>query len=73
MLVRDTWHSQKAFPSNHPCRAPLSNSTPPVNPNHSEREEIHQRDLNFKAHPERFAREREEFAASLLKKMLERS
>jgi hypothetical protein len=46
---------------------------PPVNLNNSERDEIQQRVSNFKAHQERFAREREEFAASLLKKMLERS
>jgi hypothetical protein len=46
----------------------------PVNPNKSERDEIRQRVSNFKAHQERFAREREEFAASLLKKrMQERS
>jgi hypothetical protein len=46
---------------------------PPVNPNNSERDEIQQRVSNFKAHQERFAREREEFAASLLKRMLDRS
>jgi hypothetical protein len=46
---------------------------PPVNPNNSERDEILQRVSNFKAHQERFAREREEFAASLLKKKLDRS
>jgi hypothetical protein len=45
---------------------------PPVNPNNSERDEILQFS-NFKAHQERFAREREEFAASLLKKKLDRS
>jgi hypothetical protein len=39
----------------------------------SERDEIRQRVANFKAHQERFAREREEFAASLLKRMLERT
>ena len=38
----------------------------------TERDEIRQRLSNFKAHQERFAREREEFAASLLKRMLER-
>ena len=35
--------------------------------NNSERDEIRQRVANFKAHQERFAREREDFAASLLK------
>jgi hypothetical protein len=46
---------------------------PPVNLNNSERDEIQQRVSNFRAHQERFAREREEFAASLLKRMLQRS
>jgi hypothetical protein len=38
----------------------------------SEGDEIRQRVANFKAHQERVAREREEFAASLLKRMLQR-
>jgi hypothetical protein len=46
---------------------------PPVDLNNSERDEIQQRVSNFRAHQERFAREREEFAASLLKRMLQRS
>jgi hypothetical protein len=37
--------------------------------NNSERDQIRQRVANFKAHQERFAREREDFAASLLKEM----
>jgi hypothetical protein len=41
----------------------------PVNLNSSERVQIRQRIANFKAHQERFAREREDFAASLLQKM----
>jgi hypothetical protein len=45
----------------------------PVNLNNSERDQIQQRVANFKAHQERFAREREDFAASLLKKMREQS
>jgi hypothetical protein len=45
---------------------------PPVNLNNSQREEIRQRVSNFKAHQERFTREREEFAASQMKRMLER-
>jgi hypothetical protein len=39
----------------------------------SERDQIRQRVANFKAHQERFAREREHFAASQLKRMLGRS
>jgi hypothetical protein len=49
------------------------NRTLPQNPGISERDEIRQRVSNFRAHQERFAREREDFAASLLKKMLGRS
>ena len=46
---------------------------PPVSLPKSERDEIRERVSNFRAHQERFAREREEFAASLLKRMLQRS
>jgi hypothetical protein len=49
------------------------NRMPPVNLNNSKRDEIQQRVSNFRAHQERFAQEREAFAASLLKEMLERS
>ena len=41
-----------------------------LNLNNSERDEIRKRVANFKAHQERFAREREDFAASQLKRML---
>ena len=44
------------------------NRMPPVNLR-SERDEIRQRVANFKAHQERFAREREDYAASLLERM----
>jgi hypothetical protein len=46
---------------------------PPLSLPKSERDEIRQRVSNFKAHQERVAREREEFAASQLKRMLERT
>jgi hypothetical protein len=46
------------------------NRKPPVNVNNSERDEIRQRVSNFKAHQDRFAREREDFAASQMKRML---
>ena len=49
------------------------NRMPPVNLNNSERQEIRPRVSNFKVHQERFAREREDFAASQLKRMLGRS
>ena len=45
------------------------NRLPAVNLNNSERDEIRQRVANFKAHQERFAREREDYAASLLERM----
>jgi hypothetical protein len=44
-----------------------------VEPPVSERDEIQRRVANFKAHQERLAREREDFAASLLIRMLGRS
>jgi hypothetical protein len=44
---------------------------PPVRLPKSEGGEIRERASNFKAHQERFAREREEYAASLLKRMLD--
>jgi hypothetical protein len=46
---------------------------PPVSLSKSESDEIRERVSNFKAHQERFAREREQFAAPLLKKMQERT
>ena len=45
------------------------NRLPAINLNNSERDEIRQRVANFKAHQERFAREREDYAASLLERM----
>jgi hypothetical protein len=48
------------------------NRMPPVNLNNSESDEIRQRVSTFKAHQERFAREREGFATSQLKRMLRR-
>jgi hypothetical protein len=44
-----------------------------VEPPVSERDEIRQRVANFKAHQERLIREREDFATSLLNRMLGRS
>jgi hypothetical protein len=49
------------------------NRMPPVDLNNSERQEIRQRVSNFKAHQEPLAREREDYAASQIKRMLERS
>ena len=44
---------------------------PPVNGMESEREDIRQRVANFKAHQQRFIREREDYAASEWNRMLE--
>jgi hypothetical protein len=49
------------------------NQLPPVSLYNSERDEIRRCVANFKAHQERFARERENFAASELARMLGRS
>jgi len=46
------------------------NRIPSVNWMESEREEIGHRVANFKAHQQRFIREREEYAASEFKRML---
>jgi hypothetical protein len=45
------------------------NRTPSLNWRESEREEIGCRVANFKAHQQRFIREREDYAASELKRM----
>jgi hypothetical protein len=49
------------------------NRMPPVNLDNSERDEIRRRVSNFKAHQDRFARERDDYAAAQLKRMLGRS
>ena len=46
------------------------NRMPPVNRLESEREEIRQRVANFKAHQQRFIRERKDYVASEWKRML---
>jgi len=46
------------------------NRMPSVNWMESEREEIRRRVANFKAHQQRFIREREDYAASEFKRML---
>ncbi len=46
------------------------NRMPPVNWMESEREEIRQRVANFKAHQQRFMREREDYVASEWKRMI---
>jgi hypothetical protein len=65
-LVQETMALTKSVRVEPPVpRAVVEPNWMPLN--NSERDEIRQRVANFKAHQERFAREREDFAASLLK------
>jgi hypothetical protein len=70
-LVQETMALTKSVRVESPIpRAVVDpNRMPALNLNNSERDQIRQRVANFKAHQERFAREREDFAASLLKRM----
>jgi hypothetical protein len=69
-LVEETMAFTKGVRVQPPMpRAVVEPNLPPVNLNNSERDEIRQRVANFKAHQERFAREREDFVASQLKRM----
>jgi hypothetical protein len=71
-LVQETMALTKSVRVEPPVpRAVVEPNWMPLN--NSERDEIRQRVANFKAHQERFAREREDFAASLLKRMRGRS
>jgi hypothetical protein len=71
-LVKESIAFAKSIPVEPPIPRTIvePNRMPPVNLNNSERDEIRQRVSNFKAHQERFAREREDFAASQIKRML---
>ena len=74
-LVQESMAFTKSIPVEPPMPRTIvePNRLPPVNLNNSERDEIRQRVSNFKAHQERIAREREQFAASEVKRMLERT
>jgi hypothetical protein len=69
-LVRETMALTKSVRVEPPVPRTIVEPTrmPPVSLPKSERDEIRERVSNFKAHQQRFAREREEFAASLLKR-----
>jgi hypothetical protein len=67
-LVEETMAFTKNIRVEPPMPRIVVKPNRPVNLN-SERDEIRQRVANFKAHQERFAREREHFAASQLKRM----
>jgi hypothetical protein len=74
-LVQESIAFAKIIPVERPKPRTIvePNRMPPVDLDNSERQEIRQRVSNFKAHQERLAREREDYAASQIKRMLERS
>ena len=55
-----------------PCTIIEPSHLPPISLPKSQRDEIRERVSNFRAHQQRFAGEREDFAATLLKRMPER-
>jgi hypothetical protein len=64
------WRLQNAFHVEPPMpRTIVEPNRMPVNWDKSEREEIGERVANFKAHQQRFMREREDYAASALRRM----
>ena len=72
-LVQETMALTKSVRVESPIPRAIVDPTrmPALNLNNSERDQIRQRVANFKAHQERFAREREDYAASLLERMRE--
>jgi hypothetical protein len=72
MLVEETLAITKSISVQSPPPPPTSvepAAMPPVNL----RDELRERVSTFKAHQERFTREREDYAASQIKRMRERS
>jgi hypothetical protein len=64
------WRLRNAFNVEPPMpRTIVEPNRMPVNWDKSEREEIGERVANFKAHQQRFMREREDYAASALRRM----
>jgi hypothetical protein len=74
-LVEETMSFAKKYRVDPPMPRTIVEPSrlPPVNLSNSERDEIRQRVSNFKAHQERFARERDDHAAFQMKRMLGRS
>jgi hypothetical protein len=70
--VEETIALTKSTSVQSPPRPPTS-VDPAQMPSVNLRNELRDRVSNFRAHQERFARERQEFAASQLKRMLERT
>jgi hypothetical protein len=70
MLVEETIALTKSISVQSPPPPPVEPAAmPPINL----RDELRERVSNFKSHQERFAREREDYAASQIKRMRERS
>jgi hypothetical protein len=75
-FVQETMAITKSISVEPPIPIPRTiiepNPLPAANRNNSERDEIRGRVANFKAHQERLARDREDYAASQIKRMRER-
>jgi hypothetical protein len=73
-LVQETMAITKSISVEPPIPRTIiePNPLPAANRNNSERDEIRGRVANFKAHQERLARDREDYAASQIKRMRER-
>jgi hypothetical protein len=72
MLVEETIALTKSISVQSPPPPPTS-VEPATMPSVNLRDELRERVSNFKAHQERFTREREDYAASQIKRMGERS
>jgi hypothetical protein len=72
MLVEETIALTKSISVQSPPPPPTSVEPAPM-PSVNLRDELRVRVSNFKAHQERFAREREDYAVSQIKRMWERS
>jgi hypothetical protein len=70
VLVEETIALTKGISVQSPSSPPVE---PASMPTVNLREELRERVSNFKAHQERLAREREDYAASQIKRMRERS
>ena len=72
-LVRETMAVTKPLGAGPPAQGTIAeqNRIPPLNGIKSEREEIRERVASFKAHQQRFIRERENYASSQWKRVAE--
>jgi hypothetical protein len=72
-LVRETMAVTKTLEAGPPAQRTIAeqNRIPPLNGIKSEREEIRERVASFKAHQQRFIRERENYASSQWERVAE--